>query len=337
VVCDPKPNWIANEIKGVILVAPNGAEVPIDPLPVPAYILERRIFDYDLARLAAEQGAEIRTKAYVHDVIHTNGAITGVRVKHLAKSYDIAGRVVIAADGVESRVGRFAGLRTFTKLKDMESCLQVTLANLKLDPRYLYIYFGRNVAPGGYLWVFPKNESVANVGLGISGEYARHRSAQKYLQEFLDRRFPGAPVLATVAGGVTCAHTLKQIVKDGLMLVGDAAHMINPISGGGIVTAMQAGQIAGRIAAEAVAKNDVSQRRLESYAQEWHKAEGKTHERLYKIKQAVFHFSDDTLNEIAATVLRMKPEDRTILNIFKTALLRQPSLILEAIKVFVQS
>ncbi|MDZ7291227.1 MAG: NAD(P)/FAD-dependent oxidoreductase [candidate division KSB1 bacterium] len=335
---DPLPRGIANEISGVVLVAPDGREVVVEGLNGVGYILDRKIFDYELSLMAAAKGAEIRTKAYVYDLIRdgTNGsgAINGVRVQHLGRNYDVRAKVVIGADGVESRVGRFAGLRTFTKLKDMESCMQVTLANIKIDRRYIYLYFGHEVAPGGYLWIFPKSDTVANVGLGISGDFARHKSAQRYLQEFIARHFPTASAMYTVVGGVICSPTLKEIVCDGLMLVGDAAHQINPMSGGGIVPAMIAGRIAGRVAAEAVAAGDVSSKRLGQYPKEWHEAEGKKHERWYKIKQAVYKFTDEELNHTAAAVLAMKPEERTLINIFKTALLQHPSLIFDVVKIF---
>ena len=341
VVCEPDsiPRGVANPISGVVMVAPNGREVVIDGLNEVGYILDRKIFDYELSLIAATKGAEIRTKAYVYDIIRegANGdaKITGVRVQHLGKNYDVTAKVVIGADGIESRVGRFAGLRTFTKLKDMESCMQVTLANVtNIDRRYIYLFFGHEISPGGYVWIFPKSDSVANVGLGISGDFARHKSAQRYLQEFIDRRFPKTAAVYTVVGGVTCAPTLKQIVDDGVMLVGDAAHQINPMTGGGIVTAMVAGKIAGRVAAEAIANGDVSRQRLEQYSKEWHEADGKNHERLYKIKQAVYKFTDDELNRTAEAVLAKKPEDRTLLNVFKAALIRHPSLIFDVLKIF---
>jgi digeranylgeranylglycerophospholipid reductase len=332
---EPMPAGVANGISGAVLVAPNGREVVLEWGKEVGYVLDRKIFDYELSLMAAAKGVEIRTKAYVYDIIR-NGTISGVRVQHLGKNYDVRAKIVIGADGIESRVGRFAGLRTFTKLKDMESCMQVTLANVtNIDRRYIYLFFGREVAPGGYLWIFPKSETVANVGIGVSGEFARHKSAQRYLQEFIDRRFPKASAVYTVVGGVTCAPTLKQIVADGVMLVGDAAHQINPMSGGGIVTAMLAGKIAGRVAAEAISQDDVSAQRLAQYSREWHEVQGKNHERLYKIKQAVYKFTDDELNRTAEAVLARKPEERTLVNVFKAALIRHPSLIFDVLKVFI--
>ena len=340
VVCKPEPlpRGIANEISGAVLVAPNGREVALEFPSETGYILDRKVFDFELSLRAAAKGVEIRTKAYVAELLRNgtngDGAVTGVRVQQLGKNYDVTAKIVIGADGIESRVGRFAGLRTFTKLKDMESCMQVTLANIKIDPRYIYLFFGQEVAPGGYLWIFPKSETVANVGIGISGDFARYKSAQRYLQEFIDRRFPKAAAVYTVVGGVTCAPTLTKIVANGLMLVGDAAHQINPMTGGGIVTAMLAGKIAGRVAAEALARGDVSSKNLETYPQEWQEAQGKNHERMYKIKQAVYKFTDYELNRTAEAVLARKPEERTLVNVFKAALIRHPSLIFDVLKVF---
>lgn len=340
VVCEPEPllRGIANEISGAVLVAPNGREVALEFPSESGYILDRKVFDFELSLIAAAKGVEIRTKAYVADLLRNgtngDGAITGVRVQQLGKNYEVTAKIVIGADGIESRVGRFAGLRTFTKLKDMESCMQVTLANIKIDPRYIYLFFGQDVAPGGYLWIFPKSETVANVGIGISGDFARYKSAQRYLQEFIDRRFPKAAAVYTVVGGVTCAPTLTKIVANGLMLVGDAAHQINPMTGGGIITAMLAGKIAGRVAAAAIAQNDVSSKNLETYPREWHEAQGKNHERMYKIKQAVYKFTDDELNRTAEAMLARKPEERTLVNVFKAALVRHPSLIFDVLKVF---
>lgn len=336
-VVDPDPRWITTVIESAVLVSPSGKEVVMESGEERGYMLDRKIFDYDLVQMATRDGVDVRTKAYVYDLIKPNGAVEGIRVQHLGNHYEIRAKIVIGADGVESRVGRWAGLRTNIKMKDMESCIQMTLSNVRVDPKTIYFYLGREVAPGGYLWVFPKNDRLANVGLGISGEYARHKSAKRYLQEFVDKRFPNAGVLYTVVGGVPCAPTLKKIVADGLMLVGDAAHQVNPISGGGIVTAMIAGKIAGRVAAEAISVKDVSENKLRQYAEEWHKAEGKTHERFYKIKKSVYQLTDDDLNKTAETVLSLPPEKRTIINIFRAALVKHPSLIFDLLKVFVKN
>lgn len=335
-VVEPQERWIANVLTGAVLVAPNGQEVVVEGNGERGLVLDRKIFDYDLAVMAAAKGAEIKTKAYVFDLLKENGHVCGVKYKHLGKDFEARSRVVVGADGVESRIGRFAGLRTALKLKDMESCMQVTLANIKIDPRFIYVYFGRQIAPGGYFWIFPKNENLANVGLGISGPSARQRAAMHYLEDFLKWRFPKASRICTVVGGVPVAATLKKIVANGLMLVGDAARQVNPVTGGGIVTAMQAGRLAGRVATEAVKLGDFSEKLLSNYANTWRKLEGKNHERFYRIKEAMLKFTDSDLNRTAEIIAKLPSGERTLLNIFKKTLMRHPSLLLDIAKAFMR-
>ena len=332
-VIERRDEWISNRIEAVRLVAPDGNIVRLYHKDV-GYILDRKRFDYDLAKLAAEAGADVVTKAYVYDLLKKDGVINGVKVKHLGKNYTIKAKLVIGADGIESRVGRWAGLKTHLKLNDIEPCVQMTVTNIKLERQFCDFYFSTDVAPGGYLWVFPKNENSANIGLGITGEYSQHKSPLAFLKEFMNKNFPNASVLTTVAGGVACSPYMKDIVKDGLMLGGDAAHQTNPISGGGSVLGMIAAQIAGRVAAESVKEDNVSQERLEKYVQEWDKTGGFNHRRAYRLKEAVHKLTNEVLNKTAAKINKKTEDKRTVINVFKTVLVHQPKLIPDVIKVF---
>lgn len=326
--------WIAATITGFKLIAPDGT-------PVEArwgdcgYCLDRRIFDYELANLAAKEGAEVVTKAYVTGLLRDDeGRVLGVQVKHMGTNQDIRSQIVVGADGVETRVGRWAGMNTFTKMRDMESCAQFTIADIDIDQSTCDFYFSSVKVPGGYVWIFPKGNRTANVGIGISGDYSGKRSALSFLRDFVEERFPGKPVLSTLCGGVPCALTRKKIVGDGLMLVGDAAHQVNPISGGGIVSGMYAGMLAGKVAAEAVREKNTSAVRLGAYEKEWGKSIGKDHERFYRIKEAVFDFSDYQFNRLAHEVLKIPLQERSLMRIFKAALKTKPRLILDVIKLF---
>jgi len=333
-VVEPKESWIANIIKGVYLYAPNGKRVELTNNNI-GYVLNRKIFDYDLACYAAEAGAEVHTKAYVFDVVKKNNSIQGVRLYLAGKETLVNGKIIIGADGVESRVGRMAGLRTHISMHDIETCAQVTAANVDIESDFCHFYFSHEIAPGGYVWIFPKGNGVANIGLGISGDYSKDKSAKQYLEEFLSKNFPNISILTAVAGGVPCAKTLKTMVANGLILVGDAARQANPVSGGGIVSGMIAAKIAGTVAAKAVREQDISAQNLSDYHRQWQDAEGKTHERFYKIKEAIFKLSNDDLNQIADTLLKIPMEKRTLSKLFTTALINQPKLVVEAAKIFV--
>jgi digeranylgeranylglycerophospholipid reductase len=215
----------------------------------------------------------------------------------------------------------------------MESCAQVTLGGIQVDEDILDFYLGDELAPGGYLWVFPKGKDSANVGIGISVDRAKEKSAIKYLEEFVARMYPSAAILTRIAGGVPCAKTLGTIVKNNIMLVGDAAHQVNPTTGGGIISGMIGGMIAGQVAAEAIRLNDLSH--LREYKKRWQKRLGWRHDVFHNIKEAIGRLTDSNLNNICDSALELPEEKRTVGAIFRTALWNQPSMMLDVAKVFI--
>lgn len=328
----PDPKWIASTVTKFRLVAPNGKSV-VPRLDGAGYVLERRIFDYEVAKLAAKEGTEVVTKAYVYDLLREDGKITGVRALIKDKKVDIRSKIVIGADGVESRIGKMAGIDTTCHIRDMESCAQMTLSGVDVEDDVLDFYFGDNVSPGGYLWVFPKGKDTANVGLGLAVEEAKKKSAIKYLHEFVEKKFPKAAMLTHIAGGVPCAKTCDEIVKENVILVGDAAHQVNPVSGGGIISGMIGGMIGGQVAAEAIQMDKISH--LSEYDKRWHKRLGWRHDVFYNIKTAISYFDDKTLDNICDSALRLPEEKRTLGGIFRTALWNQPSMLIDVARVFV--
>jgi digeranylgeranylglycerophospholipid reductase len=324
--------WIAAKISKFSLNAPDGSEVIIE-FGEAGYVLERRIFDYELARTAAAAGTEILTRAYVNGLLFDDGKVTGVKYEYNGEQKEVKSKIVIAADGVESRVGRWAGLKTHIDFRDMESAVQITAANIPVNQNTLYFYFGKDVAPNGYFWVFPKGNNKANIGLGVSGMIGKEKSAQSFLNDFMDKHYPNAPVLTKIAGGVPCSITLDKISAPGIMLVGDAARQVNPLSGGGIASGMIGGKIAGTIAAEAINQNKPDH--ILFYDKAWNERVGKRHETFNRIKEGIYNFSDEKFNNIAHSVLKIPIEKRTLGKVFTTALINNPSLLVDVAKVFV--
>ena len=329
---EPNPKWIAATISKFSFNAPDGTEVILD-FGEAGYVLERRIFDYELARTAADSGAEILTRAYVNGLIFNDGRVSGVKYEYQGEPAELKAKVVIAADGVESRVGRWAGLKTHIDFRDMECAVQITAANIPVDQNALYFYFGQDFAPQGYFWIFPKGDNKANIGLGVSGLIGKRKSALSFLNDFMERYYPFAPVLTTIAGGVPCSITLNKISAPGIMLVGDAARQVNPLSGGGIASGMIGGSIAGRIAAEAVKMNRLEH--ILTYDKAWADRLGKRHETFDRIKNGIYNFSDDKFNNIARAISKIPYEKRTLGRVFTTALISQPSLLIDVARVFV--
>ena len=328
----PDERWISAHISKFALISPDGTEAVIE-FGDAGYVLERRIFDYELAKTAANAGAEIVTRAYVNGLLFENGKVSGVKYEYRGEQKELKAKIVIGADGVESRIGRWAGLKTYVDFREMECCVQVTASNINVKGDTLYFYFGENVAPGGYFWIFPKVNGAANIGLGVSGMVGKKKSALSFLNNFMENNFPNAPILTSIAGGVPSSITLEKISAPGIMLVGDAARQVNPLSGGGIASGMIGGSIAGRIAAEAIERNSLDH--ILKYDKAWHERLGKRHELFEKIKNGIYNFSDDKFNKIAHSFNKIPYEKRTLGKLFTTALFNQPSLLVDVAKVFI--
>ena len=249
------PRWIAADLKGSRVFSPDGASIVLSEEQSggkTGYVLERKIFDRDLAMEAARAGAEIMVKTRAQGLLKRDGKICGVSAIRSGDTFQIEAPLVIGADGIESKVGRWAGIDTTLKPKDISTCAQFLVEDESIDSNYCEFYFGNKIAPGAYAWIFPKGEKVANVGLGVLGSRSSGIGEPlRLLQEFMKSHLPRGKVVEMDVGGVPVAPQLEAMTTDGVMLVGDAAHQSDPLTGGGIMTGMTAGVIAGEVAADA--------------------------------------------------------------------------------------
>ena len=326
--------WISRRITRVIFRSPDGTAVPVAEGDV-GFILDRTRFEPALAEEAGALGVSLRVGVEA-TAIRRWGAGWEVSTRGPEGEGVLRARLLIAADGVESMVGRWAGIDTRVRARDMESCAQYVLAGVDIDPDAITLHFGETIAPGGYAWVFPKGERVANVGLGVVAQRAaRGDTARRYLDRYLAAFFPhGVPTAYTV-GGVIVQPTLARPVSDGLLLCGDAAHMINPLSGGGIVNAMKSGRLAARVAVEALRAGDTSAARLLCYHTQWMTLLGDDHVRFYRVKEALSRFDDAFYDRLARSVSRIPETKRTLRRIFAQALIQHPALLPVIAKYFV--
>ncbi len=318
--------WAARRITSVVILAPDDTEVRV-AWPDVAWILDRTRFDAFLGAEAAAAGAEVRVATAAVAMERTADGRWAVQVRGARGDETLRARVVIAADGVETMVGRWAGLDTRVPARDMESCAQYVLDGIDFDPDAIYLQFGDAIAPGGYAWLFPKSERSANVGLGIVALKSDGRNARTYLDDWIRRRYPGGARTGYTVGGVIVHTTLKRTYTDGVMICGDAAHMVNPLSGGGIINAMKSGRLAGRTAAAAIRAGDTSESRLACYHKAWMDLLGEAHLKYYRIKQALEDLDDAFFNGLARTVNGIPSHKRTLGRVFAHALVRHPQLI----------
>jgi digeranylgeranylglycerophospholipid reductase len=325
--------WAARKITRVVFVAPDDTEVKVAERDV-GWILDRTQFDFFLAEQAVALGAELLVSTEAAGMTCEPDGRWRVRLRGAGGESTCRARVVIGTDGVEAMVGRWAGLDTRVPARDMESCAQYVLEGIDVDPDAIYLQFGAGIAPGGYAWVFPKSPGVANVGLGLVALKADARNARQYLDAWIARRYPRGAKTSCTVGGVIVHTTIRQTYTDGVLVAGDAAHMINPLSGGGIVNAMKAGRLAGQVATAAIRAGDTSASRLSAYHAGWMAQLGDDHLKYYRLKRALEDLDDGFFNSLARTANAIPPQKRTLGRIFAHALVRHPQLIPVAARFF---
>jgi digeranylgeranylglycerophospholipid reductase len=269
------------------------------------WIVERSLFDKSLAVQATMAGARLSVGSQVVDLIKEGGEVKGVRYKENEDIQEVEAKVVVGADGVQSRVAKWGDLESPAR-EDVAICPQYEMVNVDLeDPAIAETYFGVDYAPGGYVWVYPTSESSAKVGLGVKISLAKI-SPQEYLERFIERhpiaseKFTNACTIGRLVGLIPIGGLIEKMTADGLLLVGDAAGMADPISGAGIVSGILAGKIAAKVIGDAIAEGDTSAERLSDYEARFRKLVGSRFERSLKKRRMLdqAYSSDESLEKV---------------------------------------
>ena len=329
---EPDPSWISAEVKGARIRAPDGTEIVISEDRAGAevgYVLERKVFDRALAQEAAEAGAKVMVKTRALGLLTEKGVPAGVVAQFVGEELKIEAPLVIGADGVESKVGRWAGIDTALKPKDIETCAQFLVQDERIDDDYCEFYLGNDIAPGGYVWSFPKGRALANVGIGILGSKADSGTPIRLLRDFMKANFPEGKVLEMMVGGVPVSGPIERTVADGVILVGDAARQSDPITGGGIINAMKAGKMAGKIAADLVPRGEVDKRSLMVYEELWRETIGKHISRNFAVKEFFVDLTDDDLNRMIHSLDGIDVAELDLKGLLKVLVRQNPKHLLK--------
>jgi digeranylgeranylglycerophospholipid reductase len=256
------------------------------------YVLDRRRFDRYLMTLAERAGVEVWLKTEGLGYRPLEGGSCEVHLRKFNQDIRIRTNVLVGADGLQSQVGKWAGLTTHIKMTELASCLQFVVDRVETNG-LLEIITGHKWAPGGYAWVFPKGNGYAEVGLGVirtmTGENAQWHLDHFIKNSFLKERLKHARILEVHGGGVPLAAPLRTQYADNLILVGDSARHVNPITGGGIHTALTGGLIAGKFLAGLIQSGQTpSAKNLRGYQENWLEQLGNKMWQLYATKKAIF-------------------------------------------------
>jgi geranylgeranyl reductase family protein len=262
------PDWARAD--GLRIV---GAGVSLDlPWPelnsFPGYGLVRTRLDFDsvLVEKAKQAGAVFWEETEVTGAILDKGVVAGVTVGSNGDRADVKAPVVIASDGASSRLGLSLGGRRLDG-RPMGVAVRAYYRSPRHTEKYLESYLelwhGEDLLPG-YGWIFPLPDGTVNVGLGLlnTSPYFQNVDYKRLLTDWLKglpkewELVPENRVGKIRGGPLPMAFNRAPVARPGLMLVGDAAGVVNPFNGEGIAYAMETGRIAAGVAAEALRRGD---------------------------------------------------------------------------------
>ena len=319
---EPNTAWAVQRINGGTLVAPDKTRLTLDEtiLPEKGYIIERKVFDKYMAMDAGRAGAKIMVKTLAKSIMKdkdANGQFYIVTCNQMDEEIEIKTRIVIAADGPESRISKAFGINSTTKPHEMMSGVQYEMVGVNCERMDLIELHLGAFANGGYAWVFPKGDDIANVGIGIPGN--SERPAIEYLNEFIQSYPPlkNAKAVELNVGGDPIGGMIERIYDDNLLVCGDAAGQVDPVTGGGIILGMLGGMTAGQVAAKAILDKDHSADRLKEYPIKYDEITQGAIPKLAIAREVYRSFDDNDLNQIIHAFVGLDYANMNVTDILK--------------------
>lgn len=237
------------------------------------FVIRRVVFDNFLFARARAAGADCVEGFRVDDLVFDDGRVAGVTGTDIetGEQRTYRGRVVAGADGYKSIVARKLGLYHIDPNHWIVAIRQYFRNVTDLSDR-LELHFETLVSPG-YLWIFPLDDGMVNVGLGMVDAAMRKKrvklpAALETLRAdpaYADRFANAEPLEKPVGWHLPVGSQHRKCHGAGFVLIGDAAGLIDPASGEGITYAMYSGQIAAESVAKALREGDVSERSMARY------------------------------------------------------------------------
>lgn len=270
------------------------------------YILNRHLFGQWLLKKAIDAGAQLQENTNLRSPIIEKGAVVGITAKNMksGKVSELRSKVVIDATGyfgmVRKQLPAELGLDRELDNSDVEACYR-EIRQLKVEnenKRYCEIYLNQTASPGGYIWIFPKGNARVNVGIGAIMRKTGYPNPkeQLYATAYKKPMFKDSTVISGGAWFDPVRRPLDNMVGNGVVLVGDAASLVNPIHGGGIGPSMLSGYFAGQQIVEALGKGAATRESLWGYNKKYIDTYGKKQGALDIFKIFLLTCSDEDLN-----------------------------------------
>jgi len=286
---DVNEDYIETDLNGVILHGPGGVTVRYDKNDI-GLMIDRKLFDQDVARQAERAGAELSVNTRISGISPVKDGLRELIVHDdvAGTSTSITAKMVVGADGAESLSGRWVGLKTRQLPPYVCSAIELRVDAMDANPNHLTFWQGHDSINKGYVWVFPKVKSrVVNLGSGVLTPRMGEKNMYDLSMEYKQRLFPDAKLLDVHGGAVPVSGNLEDYTEDRFLLCGDASHHTNPLTGGGIISGILGAEIASNWIDAGFKAGDLTKSFLKQYEQDCWEQFGKHHSRQMRIRDFV--------------------------------------------------
>ena len=256
---------VLEEVDGALIHGPSGTLVPVGTEgTLRTYVVCRKRFDQYVVQQGMQAGAEL----WLNSVpIQASTSSSGVQltVRRNDAEIDLTCKLLIGADGAHSWTRR-----TFKKGKPKELMIgfQTEVVGYQGRDRWLEMYSGSSIAPGFFAWGIPSGFGTHRIGLWSTADRLNGRSIESCYQDLMDHplwkdRFENTSEIARYCGPVPSGMVRKP-VKDRVLLLGDAAGMAKPTTGGGIGPGFHQIQCIHQALTKAIETNSLSEQDLKA-------------------------------------------------------------------------
>lgn len=330
----PPSSIVRKAVRGATVVGPGGGEVRFRAAEAKAFVIDRAGLDAHLADRAAKAGAVYSTGRRFDGVSLSEDGRVAARLSDGAGAGEtVEARLVVGADGVASAVARAFRLR---RPVEILPAFEAEFPGSPGDAEQVEVYLGRELSPGLFGWWIPDGDGGARVGVAVTPGPVTARAYYERLVAVLGRRF-GTPLRNPVnflVSGIPIG-TVPRTSSAHVLLVGDAAAQVKPLSGGGIFTGMRCAQLAAEVAHEALQRNDLSAASLERYDRAWRAELGAEFSRALYLRRVLLRLSDPDLDRIVAALSAAELTGTIVAfgdidfpsHVARQLLLRSPSLV----------
>jgi geranylgeranyl reductase family protein len=285
---------ILNEVRGAKIHSPTDKTIFFQAEKPKACVIDREIFDKTIAQKAVASGVELKLGAKVIS-LKRDGPKIKIEAKSNGKKDIMKCSLLIGADGASSIVARNFG---FPKPRSTLSGFGAECISDEIqDKYYVDILVGNNIAPGFFAWIIPTDKGV-RIGLCTSkGKQRPYHYFKKLISHSGVKERVGKIKIESYVTGTIPLGPLKRPYADSVMLVGDAAAHVKPLSGGGIYLGLLGGGHCADVAIEALKSNDVSMNALKGYGKLIQNDVGKELKRAYQLRKIYINLKDEHLEE----------------------------------------